>query len=90
MENYDPQSFTAVLSRLDTSVNNVVNSVESLRSESRAAYARLHERLDTHEKDLSDLRTNEAVRKREQKWAVAAIAAIGWGINAAIAWARGS
>jgi hypothetical protein len=90
MGDYDPNSFTAVLSRLDTSVSSVVNSVEALRMESQAAYKRLHERLDSHDTELNTLRTAEAVRKREQKWAVAAIAAMGWGINAFIAWVRGS
>lgn len=87
---YDPNSFTAVLSRLDTNVGSCVSSIDSLRGEFKEAHKRLHERLDAHDAELTTLKTNEAIRKREQKWAVAAIAAIGWGINAAIAWVRGS
>jgi hypothetical protein len=86
---YEPNSFTAVLSRLDTSVAACVASVDALKNEFQSAHVRLHERLDEHEQDLRALKTAEAVRKKEVKWAVAIVAMVGWGINAVISWYRG-
>ena len=87
---YEPNSFTAVLTRLDTKVDTVVASLVDLKTEFKEAHQRLHKRLDTHEEDLRALKSSEAVRKKEMKWAVALIALIGWGINAALAWMRGA
>lgn len=89
-DNYNPNSFTAVLSRLETGILNCGEALGSLRTEFKEAHVRLHERLDMHEKDLVDLKTNEAVRDKQVKLAVAIIAVIGWGVNALITWKRGA
>lgn len=85
---YQPNSVTAVLSRLETNVGMCVDSLGRLDSEFCSAHKRLHERLDAQDVDLQALKTQEAVRGRQVKWAVAIIAAVGWALNALISWRR--
>jgi hypothetical protein len=87
---YEPNSFTAVLSRLETNVGSCVDALEALRSDYKEGQRRLHERLDSHEEDIGRLKEADTIRKREVKWAVAIIAVVGWAANAAIAWIRGT
>jgi hypothetical protein len=88
-EIYQKNSVTAVLSRLELGITNCSDSIAGLRTEFKDAHTRLHERLDAHEKDLVDLKTSEAIRDKQVKWAVGIIAFVGWALNALITWRRG-
>jgi hypothetical protein len=87
---YDPNSLNAVLSRLELGLSGCNSSLSAFREEFKVADRRLHGRLDSHEKDLVDLKEAEATRTKIVKWSVAAIAVVGWAINAVISWKRGS
>ena len=90
-EMYEPNSVTAVLSRLETTLNGVADTQKSMRIEAVEVYKRVHERIDetnlaiaAQAKSVSDLQTTDKIRTRLAAAGVMVAAVVGWLINVII------
>ncbi len=83
---FDPNSHTALFATILERVGEVKEGQAAMRRDFADQQKRVFDRLDTHAAQITVLETSDAVRARQVKWAVTAIAVIGWGVNALISW----
>lgn len=90
MSDFEPNStnamFATIIGKLEDhskQLNTVWGEVKTARED---ATRRFREQAD----DIAQLKTSDKLHTARLKWAVAAVAVVGWGINAYISWCRGA
>lgn len=85
-ESYDPHNPNALFAVILDRVEDLKKSHKEVRDEMKGTHEHFYIRLREHDEELARLKTEDAVRGRQTKWALAIAGIISWVIGTFINW----
>lgn len=89
-DNFDPNSTQAMFATILGKLDNHGSQLTAIWDEAKTSRCEATARFEQQASDIQGLKTADKLHTARLKWAVAAVAVVGWGINAYIAWKRGA
>jgi hypothetical protein len=89
-EDFNPHSVNATLGTIIQRLDDLKEGQLSARTDFLRSQERVYERFEAHANDIAALKTSDALRVKQVKWAVGGISVVGWLANAWLTWKHGA
>ena len=90
MSDFDPRSTQAMFATILEKLDNHGGQLTAIWDEAKTSRQEATKRFEQQASDIQSLKAADKIHTARLKWAVGAVAVIGWGINAYISWKRGA
>lgn len=78
MSDFNPNGLNEKLATVIERLDELKLSSKEARDEARANFMAVHRRVDKQDSEIQALKTEDAIRARQAKWAVALAGVFGW------------